>query len=835
MGERDTQHYMPGLDGVRALAVGAVLAFHAGFGWASGGFLGVSVFFTLSGYLIIGLLLAEHERSGRIALGAFYGRRARRLLPASLICLALVVACSPLWSAGQLERLPGDVLAALANVANWRFATSTIGYRALFEQAPSPVAHFWSLAIEEQCYLVLPLVAAVALRRGARVLGGVLAALTAMSIGAMLLTSDFDLAYNGTHTRAAELLIGALAAVMLRSRPSVGARRGVQGLGAVALAVLVFAVGTVHLDDAWLLRGGFSAVALLSVAVVVSSTAGPMARVLGIGPLAAIGRRSYGLYLFHWPVFLLLDANRTGLSGIALIALRLAVAWIVTVASYRFIERPVRERRVLVRPRVALATMGAGFVAVAALAIVVVPEPARSSTDELLESVRNDEVVTFGGTGGGAGAGAGAGAASAGAPGIDASTISAAPPLRVLVIGSRPIDLSELTPDRFDVASHTSTCPVTAAAEVDVDGTRVDTSKCDVALFGWDGLVSVMRPDVIVLSLGPIDGGTVRMSDAIGFPTDIADAGQRIAEMGRRMAQTQEYLRITVGALAAKTGRVLIAADGVPPWFDMMVSEQSLNAANVTVLPTDRIAITLRWIDSGRRAGGGVPVAAPIDTSPRRVLVLGDSTSVLVAKALGDGSDGRLSIRWAGKEGCPIVVVEATRAATQQPWTPSTCVPVTTTLPALLSDERPDAMLIVAGGMEMLEQRYAGDPNGYVAGTEGFQRAHDAVMDDIVALVRPYAIPIVIADAPQLGYSSFSSGEMATPERAAAWNAQIQRWADAHPEVEILPYAGPLQAYEAEYGGIRPDGSHPEIGPLTDIARASLVEPLLELIRTPRA
>jgi hypothetical protein len=254
------------------------------------------------------------------------------------------------------------------------------------------------------------------------------------------------------------------------------------------------------------------------------------------------------------------------------------------------------------------------------------------------------------------------------------------------------------------------------------------------------------------------------------------------------------------------------------------------------VLPTDRIAITLRWIDSVRRAGGGgPPVAAPIDTSPRRVLVLGDSTSVLVAKALGDGSDGRLSIRWAGKEGCPIVVVEATRAATQQPWTPSTCVPVTTTLPALLSDERPDAVLIVAGGMEMLEQRYAGDPNGYVAGTEGFQRAHDAVMDEIVALVRPSGIPIVIADAPQLGYSSFASGEMATPERAAAWNAQIQRWADAHPEVEILPYAGPLQAYEAEYGGIRPDGSHPEIGPLTDIARASLVEPLLELIRTPRA
>ena len=159
--------YVPGLDGLRAVAVIAVLVFHAQFAAASGGFLGVSLFFTLSGFLITTLLLDEHESTGTLGLRRFYGRRVRRLLPAAYVCLLLVVVAAGWWTASQQRRLPGDLIASVANVANWRFAFAPTSYQELFLGDPSPVAHFWSLAIEEQIYLVLPVVVYFALRRGA--------------------------------------------------------------------------------------------------------------------------------------------------------------------------------------------------------------------------------------------------------------------------------------------------------------------------------------------------------------------------------------------------------------------------------------------------------------------------------------------------------------------------------------------------------------------------------------------------------------------------------------------------------------------------------------------
>ena len=209
--------YRPALDSVRALAVVVVVLFHAEVAGFGGGFLGVSVFFTLSGYLITSLLVAEHERSGAVDIGAFYARRVRRLAPAALICVALVLAAGGWWSASQRASLPLDAVAALGHVANWRFALSDHSYAELFLGDPSPLAHFWSLAVEEQVYLVVPVVAAVALRRG--VLGRVVVVLAGASVLAGVLTADGDLAYQATHTRAVEVLVGAVAALVVARRP----------------------------------------------------------------------------------------------------------------------------------------------------------------------------------------------------------------------------------------------------------------------------------------------------------------------------------------------------------------------------------------------------------------------------------------------------------------------------------------------------------------------------------------------------------------------------------------------------------------------------------------
>ncbi len=355
--------YLPALDGLRGLAVAGVLLFHSGFSWAVGGYLGVSTFFTLSGYLITTLLLAEHHRTGGISLTAFWTRRFRRLMPASLLTLAgIVLLFGPFVAdADQLAEIPGDVIAALAYVANWRFIVSEQSYADLFT-APSPVQHFWSLAIEEQYYLFFPLLAAglLAVGRGSR---RVLAyGLGALAIGSTVLMislytpgTDPARVYYGTGTRAAELLVGAVLAVVVTSRPDLLARIPsvlLTGIGVVVLALTAFWWMTVELTSSWLYEGGLTLYALCTCALLaVILRAGPVTQAMTVEPLRLLGRISYGVYLIHWPIFLWLTPERTDLSALPLFVLRMAITIGLAVLSFHFVEQPVRTRHALVGGR----------------------------------------------------------------------------------------------------------------------------------------------------------------------------------------------------------------------------------------------------------------------------------------------------------------------------------------------------------------------------------------------------------------------------------------------------------------------------------------------------
>ncbi len=375
--------YVPGLDGLRGLAVIAVVAFHAD--RLRGGFLGVDLFFVLSGFLITSLLLAEHGSTGHIGLRAFWGRRARRLLPALLVVLTAVLVVTLLvGDARDLARLRADGLATLFYVANWEAIRSGADYWAHFG-SPSPLRHTWSLGIEEQFYLLFPLVAVGLLvllgrRRPALGLGAACAVLAAISVGLLvhgeLAGVDRSRLYLGTDTRMASILIGAGLACAIGAVGHVPAgrpRRLLEAVAAVALVGLVVSWFVVDGQQRFVYAGGLALLALGAAAVIAAVThpdPGPVHRVLAWRPLVAVGLVSYGLYLWHWPVFVFLDRRRVGLDGLPLLAVQLAVTAALTVASYHLVEQPIRQRRLPSRPALGLAVSA---VAVLTLCLIAAP------------------------------------------------------------------------------------------------------------------------------------------------------------------------------------------------------------------------------------------------------------------------------------------------------------------------------------------------------------------------------------------------------------------------------------------------------------------------------
>jgi peptidoglycan/LPS O-acetylase OafA/YrhL len=342
--------YQPSLDGLRAVALLAVLLVHGMPAWLPGGFLGVDVFFVLSGYLITALLLGEAERTGRIALAGFWLRRARRLVPALVLVVAFVVLAGPgLLPEQDPAALRTDAVAALSYWANWRMILRGGDY---FTQtaAASPLQHTWSLAIEEQFYLVWPLVIGLALRSPRRRLligAGSLACAAASTAWAATLHDPAapDRVYFGTDTRAGALLTGcALAA----AGPVVARHPAARRIAAVAGSALLGAAMLVPMGTGWLYHGGFGLVALGTTAVLAELTAAPRssaARLLGCRPAVWLGRISYGGYLWHWPLFAVLDAERTGLTGPRLLAVRVGATLAAATVSFLAVERPIRRAR----------------------------------------------------------------------------------------------------------------------------------------------------------------------------------------------------------------------------------------------------------------------------------------------------------------------------------------------------------------------------------------------------------------------------------------------------------------------------------------------------------
>ncbi len=386
--------HVPALDGLRGAAVAAVVAFPLGY--LDGGYLGVDLFVPLSGFLITRLLIAEHERSGGIALGAFLGRRARRLMPALLVMLAGVALVTNFWgSTSDYAKVRGDSLATLAYVANWRSVLANNDYWALFSR-PSPLQHTWSLAIEEQFYLLWPLIVTgilvgVVRWRAKRTGGGsashrttALTWMLAITLGIAVLSagaaafapdgrSGVNRIYFGTDTRIASILFGAALAILVArfgEVPSGRPRQVLEAGAGVAVVGLAFAWVTLSGTSGFLYDGGLALcgiAAALVIAALSHSEPGPLAKALSLRPLCYLGLISYGVYLWHWPVITTVTSGRVGFGGLELTALRLALSLGLALLSFYLIEKPIRHGALTGWP--ARLSAPVGFAAVALLVV----------------------------------------------------------------------------------------------------------------------------------------------------------------------------------------------------------------------------------------------------------------------------------------------------------------------------------------------------------------------------------------------------------------------------------------------------------------------------------
>ena len=387
---------LPGLDGLRAVAVVAVIVYHLDPSWLPGGYLGVDIFFVISGYLITSLLLSEHRSSGAVSLRRFWGRRARRLLPALALLLLAVILLAAGFARDALGPMRGDVPASMFYVLNWRLLLVHDSYAASFGRPPL-LQHLWSLSVEEQFYLLWPPALLLLRRRFSRSqVAGV--ALAGAAVSAALMGALYRPGHNpsgvyfGTHTHAEGLLLGcALAAAVppwrMTAAIAPAARRLLERSGVVAMLLVLVGLAVLGFDSPVTYRGGMLLVDI-ATAVVIATVAHPASRLgaaLGRQPLRWLGLRSYSLYLWHWPIFEMTRPGRdlswsTGPD----VLLRLALTAAAAELSYRYVERPWREGRAQFAIRVRMASMSrpaiAGAVAaplaLVSLVLATAPGPA---------------------------------------------------------------------------------------------------------------------------------------------------------------------------------------------------------------------------------------------------------------------------------------------------------------------------------------------------------------------------------------------------------------------------------------------------------------------------
>ena len=790
--------YVPGLDGLRALAVVAILLFHMGVSWMPGAVFSVTLFFTLSGYLVTSLVLVEHDGTGRLDLRRFWARRFRRLMPAALFTLS-AVGVAGIAGLFEGERLRGDLGWALGYLSNWRSASASTGYSDLFTSETSPLLHFWSLAIEEQFYIVFPLLAWLLLRRR-RLMMWTFAAIAVLGTVAMVATSSRNLAYYGTHTRLAELAVGVVFAFVFPVRKVWGpaASRWWSASGLLALGLFIALLVGTKSSDPLVYDGalaGFAVVATLMIAAV--SVEGPMRRVFSWRPLVEIGKVSYPAYLVHWPVIVALDEERLGFGGLGMQVVRVAATAVLTVFIARLVEMPIRTRRIV---RTRASTIVAVILGVLVTAAITVAVPARPLS--VLAGVdAPDEVVNFD---------------DSGTPGgLGQSTTIPEPRSPLLLLGGVAVLASDVATNsgdgfkEYDYIRPECAIRLTRPTGSDCEPFRTVASRGLAASGARVVVVGVGADDRVVL-----DEGVER---TLAQPDNTLPGDFALIDESEKMVD-----RILQPLLGSVEHIVIVDYTGGDYLWDTLV-DADLRYDEVVVI--DATAG-----DFGGRLGDEFGrILGVVDDSRDRVMVIGDSTSFGLAQAIHNVAGERYEVVWAGGRNCPLVEVERVKWWDGVDFAMDYCPTLESTWREMITGTRPDLLIEIASVPEQAEQRYPGDETWYSVEDPEFVERHDAVMTELVSLVESVGGRFVLFDSPSVHGDSLGNAPFSQPERIAAWNAMLAEWAERWPQIEMIGWADIVAAAETVPGELRTDDVHMEQADLDDVVR-EYVLPLLDRV-----
>ena len=834
--------YQPSLDGLRAGAVLVVMFYHADVGPFHGGFLGVDIFFVLSGYLITSLLLTEYGHWRAIDLRAFWLQRARRLFPALFLMLFVVmVVGARLVEPERLGSLRADALSTLFYVANWRLVASGQSY---FDQflAPSPLVHTWSLAIEEQFYLIFPLLLLLVLRLGRGRRRPLLIAFSALALASATWMAwrftpgvDPSAVYYSTFTRGQDLFVGATLAGLVFGKDLGGRSRhafgwaGTELLGWCAAVALVVACLIASESDARLFRGGFLIVSV-AVALVLRAVIIPGSRlgsVLSWEPARRIGLVSYGLYLWHWPIFIALSPARTGLGSFALAGLRFTLTGAVAYVSYRFLELPIRQGRLR-------AHLNARWVPAGALASGVV----------LVATILLSTSAAVGMPG----VSAGPGALSTELKPPEAGQIS------VLVAGdSTARDLAwnvppDLTPGLAVSSSTLTGCGIAVQAIVLGDQVTPEQKQCRGWDREWSRATSTLQPDIAVLAVGTwevfdhfVDGKILRV-DTPEYRTYLTSVYQRAVQ--------------SLGA----NGRPVVVLD-VPcfqriPWSPTGVDVSSfqndprraqfvngvlddlarVDATQVTVIHQSSVLCSkgvpanlgdgtpLRPDGVHVSAAGGAylwhwlepqlrDLVAARHRNDKVVLAVGDSVVDSLAQAYRSPLSPGLRVIFDARASCGIEPSGTVVQGRLDP-TPAECAPWQAEWRTQLARLRP---AVLAAFFSIHEARDLAVPGGSLEPGSNSYRAHmNDFLDSLNALAASNGSRLVLVNDPCHAIADFGVGPdpalSNSPQRQAALNSVLTGYAVSHPQVRVVDFAAHMcSGASGSVEGIRrlrPDGLH---------------------------